>query len=286
MTGDLRTSDAGSGANRRSLAIGLTVALVFAALDQATKQVAESLLELGEFVSLYGEHIGWQLVYNQGGAFGVGAPHWLFLIVTVIVFVVVVRALPRTPSRLTATAYGLLLAGAVGNVIDRLFRAPAPTTQNPADFGGGAVVDFVAWGTFPRFNVADSAITVGFVLLVIALWAEERRATRHDDGGLQAIAAAIGVTPRGPGSARDRDNDGSGDEVGAVPDEGASGSPDEVGAVPDDGDRVASGDVGPMGDGSPGPENAQDADDAEDGGDAEDGDDVEGDERHDAGPSR
>ena len=198
MADDHHPSDAQTRGNRRSLVLGFSVALVFVVLDQVTKEIAESLLELGRFVPLLGEHIGWQLVYNQGGAFGVAAPHWLFLIVTVIVVVVVARALPRTSSRLTATAYGLLLAGAIGNVIDRLFRPSAPDVADAPDFGGGAVVDFVAWGTFPRFNVADSAITVGFVLLVIALWREERRATRHDDGGLQAIASAIGVTPASP----------------------------------------------------------------------------------------
>jgi signal peptidase II len=45
------------------------------------------------------------------------------------------------------------------------------------------VVDFVAWGQWPRFNVADSAISIGFVLLVIALWREERRDREHDEPG-------------------------------------------------------------------------------------------------------
>ena len=275
MTDDFRTSDAATRVSRRSLVIGLAVAVVFAALDQVTKQIAESLLELGEFVSLYGEHIGWQLVYNQGGAFGVGAPHWLFLIVTVIVFVVVVRALPRTSSRLTATAYGLLLAGALGNVIDRLFRAPAPTTQDPADFGGGAVVDFVAWGTFPRFNVADSAITVGFALLVIALWAEERRTTRQDDGGLRAIAAAIGVSHRDPKPPHeDEPTDPPGETDGASED-GAAGPLGEAAGASEDGA------AGPLGEGDGGAVADAETDDEDDPGD----DHLIDDERGD-GPTR
>jgi signal peptidase II len=80
--------------------------------------------------------------------------------------------LPRTSSSWQAAAYGLLLSGAVGNVIDRLVRDGGPDAPS---FGGGEVVDFVAWGSFPRFNVADSAITVGFVLLVLTLWLDERR---------------------------------------------------------------------------------------------------------------
>jgi signal peptidase II len=179
-------TDAPVGARRRSLAIGTVVALVLIVLDQVTKELAESLLEHGRFVPLLGEHIGWQLVYNQGGAFGIPAPHWIFLIVTVLVVAVVVRALPRTRSKVTATAYGMLLAGALGNVIDRIFRDGATDA-----FGGGAVVDFVAWGTFPRFNVADSAITVGFALLVIGLWREERT---HADEARAAEALARGAS--------------------------------------------------------------------------------------------
>ncbi len=137
-------------------------------LDQATKVLAEELLIPGAYVPLLGDGVGWQLVYNPGGAFGLPAPAWLFLVVTAIVAVIVLRALPQTTSLTQAGAYALLLAGALGNVVDRLLRDGGET------FGSGYVVDFVAWGSFPRFNVADASITVGFVLLVLALWIEER----------------------------------------------------------------------------------------------------------------
>jgi signal peptidase II len=151
--------------------VGALVTAAFVVLDQATKELAEAVLEPGVFVPWVGSAVGWQLVYNPGGAFGLPAPAWLFLIVTVIVLVLVMRALPQATSLTAAVAFGLLLAGALGNALDRLFRAGDPD----GSFGGGHVVDFVAWGSFPRFNVADSAITVGFVLLVVALWLEERR---------------------------------------------------------------------------------------------------------------
>jgi signal peptidase II len=198
-------------ARRRSLAIGSIVALVLIVLDQVTKEIAEALLEHGRFVPLLGEHIGWQLVYNQGGAFGIPAPHWIFLIVTVIVVVVVARALPRTRSKVTATAYGMLLAGAVGNVIDRIFREGATDV-----FGGGAVVDFVAWGTFPRFNVADSAITVGFALLVIGLWREERR--HHEEARAAETLAQGASEGTGAGHVTVLASDTEGDDVASVPD--------------------------------------------------------------------
>lgn len=274
MADDRYLSDAPPRGHRRSLALGLSVAAVFVVLDQVTKELAEAFLELGRFIPLLGEHIGWQLVYNQGGAFGVAAPHWIFLVVTVIVVVVVARALPRTASRLTATAYGLLLAGAVGNVIDRLFRPSAPHVGDAPDLGGGAVVDFVAWGTFPRFNVADSAITVGFALLVVALWHEERQATKHDDGGLQAIASAIGVTPASPARPR-TDTDEADDPVadGEVEADTVGGASDETDDDrPSDGeadDRPSDGDADdrPSDErtGERRPDTADDARDADDG---------------------
>jgi signal peptidase II len=152
-----------------AVGVGLSIATALVLLDQLTKQFVEARLVPGRFVPWLGEHVGWQLVYNPGGAFGLAAPHWLFLIVTVGVLVLVARVLPAAPSLAAAVAYGMLLAGAVGNALDRLLR------PGGEGFGTGYVVDFVAWGSFPRFNVADSAITVGFVLLVLAVLAEERR---------------------------------------------------------------------------------------------------------------
>ncbi|MEX2549640.1 MAG: signal peptidase II [Nitriliruptoraceae bacterium] len=156
--------------------IGILTAAVLIVLDQATKALVEAVLTPGRFVAWLSEDIGWQLVYNPGGAFGLPLPPWVFLVVTVGVLVLITRVLPATHTLLTAVAYGMLLAGAVGNALDRLLRSGAD------GFGGGFVVDFVAWGSFPRFNVADSAITVGFVLLLIALLVEERRAEALERG--------------------------------------------------------------------------------------------------------
>ncbi|MEX1178593.1 MAG: signal peptidase II [Nitriliruptor sp.] len=173
------------------------LAAVGVVLDQATKLVAERLLEPGRFVPLVGDAVGWQLIGNPGAAFGLPVPAPIFLVVTALVVVIVVRSLTHTTSLLQASAYGLLLAGAVGNLIDRLVRAGE-------GFLSGEVVDFVAWGSFPRFNVADSLITVGFVLLVIALLLEDRRA-----------AAAEGRAADRDGDAADAGDVRARDGVGA-----------------------------------------------------------------------
>lgn len=144
-------------------------------LDQATKIVAVRLLDLGEMVPVLGDRIGWQLIENPGAAFGLRAPTWVFLVVTVLVVGIVGRSLPHAPTLLQASAYGLLLSGALGNMLDRLFRAED-------GFLSGKVIDFVAWGGFPRFNLADSWITVGFAMLVIALLLEDRRVSRAEQG--------------------------------------------------------------------------------------------------------
>lgn len=159
-----------------ALIVGLSVAVVLIVLDQLTKELAEATLTRGQFVELLGPSIGFELIYNPGGAFGFAAPSVVFLVVTVLVVGLVATSLPRTASLAAALGYGMLLAGALGNAIDRVFRAGSPE----GSFGGGYVVDFVAWGTFPRFNVADSAITVGFVVLAIAVLAEERRERRRE----------------------------------------------------------------------------------------------------------
>lgn len=159
-------------ASRLPVVVGLLVAAGVIVLDQATKVIVEHYLDLGEFVPLFGDAVGWQLVYNPGAAFGVPVPVWVLLVVTLLIVAIVARALPRTDSLLQASAYGLLLAGGLGNGIDRLFRPNR--IGEVTGFFQGDVVDFVAWGSFPRFNVADSAITVGFVLLTVGLWLEER----------------------------------------------------------------------------------------------------------------
>jgi len=105
------------------------------------------------------------LLYNKAGAFGLGGAFVPFLAVAALVLVIaMVLTGSATEKASTAVALGLVLGGAFGNVIDRIFRSPG--------FLRGAVVDFVDVGFWPVFNLADSAITCGCVLLLLAGWSK------------------------------------------------------------------------------------------------------------------
>ena len=130
-------------------------------LDQLTKLWAVRDLADGP-ISVIGDDIGFALTRNTGSAFSLFQAFTpLLAIVAIGVAVLLVRAVRRTRDPLMVVGLSLVLGGALGNLVDRVFRAPG--------FLQGAVVDFVHVGSFPTFNVADSAITIGAVLIVI--WA-------------------------------------------------------------------------------------------------------------------
>jgi signal peptidase II len=136
------------------------LALLTVALDAATKALVVARLEHREHIRLLGGLVTFEVSRNSGAAFSFAqSATVLFTLIAVGVVVVIVRALPRLRSRGWAVTLGLLLGGAVGNLVDRLTRAPG--------IGRGAVVDFIQLPHFATFNVADSAITVGAVLAVL-----------------------------------------------------------------------------------------------------------------------
>ena len=146
----------------------MIIAFVIVVLDVFTKELALALLEPGRFVAWIGANIGWQLVFNPGAAFGLRLPPIVFPIVTLALIVVIGRALAERQHPVAVVAQGLVIGGALGNILDRLVR------PGDGSLVGGYVVDFIAWGTFPRFNVADSAITVGVVLFILTTFLTER----------------------------------------------------------------------------------------------------------------
>jgi signal peptidase II len=97
---------------------------------------------------------------NPGAAFSVGTGSTIvFTLVAVAVVAVILRASRNLKSRGWAVALGLLLGGAIGNLSDRIFRAPAPFR--------GHVVDWIELPHWPVFNVADSGIVIGGILAVL-----------------------------------------------------------------------------------------------------------------------
>ncbi len=113
---------------------------------------------------------------NSGAAFSFAqGATVVFTLVAAAVVVVIIRTASRLRSGAWALTLGLLLGGAVGNLLDRLLRAPGP--------GRGAVVDFIHVPHFAVFNAADSAITVGAVLSVLlSLRGPEVDGTRRSSG--------------------------------------------------------------------------------------------------------
>ncbi len=136
--------------------VGLLIAALWVAADQATKTWAENTLA-GHPDFLFG-HFGFELIYNSGIAFGIasGAPG-IITVFGIVVSAVLVVVLFRTRRPLTTVAAALVLGGALGNVVDRIFR-----------HNGGAVIDFLHSGFWPTFNLADAGVVIGLVLAIIA----------------------------------------------------------------------------------------------------------------------
>ena len=142
---------------------GLAAAIVGGVLvgDLLSKLWAVHRLSDGP-VAVLGDDIGFQLARNSGGAFSLfqGLTPILAIVAGVVAYFLI-RTVRRTHDTVLVVALSLVLGGALGNLIDRVFRAPG--------FLRGAVVDFVHVGSFPTFNVADSAITIGAGLVIV--WA-------------------------------------------------------------------------------------------------------------------
>jgi signal peptidase II len=144
-------------AGRWGLVGAIVVGVV--ALDQATKAWAVSALP-GDPRSIIGTTVELRVARNAGSAFSLFQTVTpLLAVLAVGVALVLVRTMHRTYERTVLVALALVLGGALGNLADRLFRSPG--------WLRGAVVDFIRLDGWPTFNVADAAITIGAVILVV-----------------------------------------------------------------------------------------------------------------------
>ncbi len=143
-----------------------SIALVLIIIDQLSKTWAVSALTDGHVINIVGS-LRFALGFNSGFAFSQGQSLGPFIgIVALVAIALLMRAMLRAHSALAAYGLSGIVAGAIGNVSDRLFRE--------SGFLHGRVVDFIDLQWFPVFNVADSAISVGACLLIIAMVRESR----------------------------------------------------------------------------------------------------------------
>ncbi len=131
------------------------VALVVG-LDQVSKSWAQSRLAGGSQIEVLGP-IKLRLEYNSGFAFSLGSGHpaiiGFFAVVAVVMLVLFARRVKQLPM---LVGIALIAGGALGNVVDRIFR-----------HNGGAVIDFIYSGFWPTFNLADTAVVAGVALIFL-----------------------------------------------------------------------------------------------------------------------
>ncbi len=159
---------------RRALGLALIVAVLALAVDQGSKALAVAQLTPGERMPLAGDLFGLSLVYNPGAAFSFGSgATWIFTIVGLLAAIAVVVFAVRLRGARWGVALGLILGGALGNLVDRLVSPPS--------FGQGHVTDFLAYGNLFVGNVADVFVVAGVGLVCLHLLLSAPRMTADDD---------------------------------------------------------------------------------------------------------
>ncbi|MFF8998541.1 signal peptidase II [Streptomyces achromogenes] len=144
----------------RRIAVLFSVAAFAYALDLISKMLVVARLEGRAPIRVVGDLLELHVIRNPGAAFSFGAAFTvIFSLIAAIVIVVIIRLARKLYSFPWAVALGLLLGGALGNLTDRIFRSPGVFE--------GAVVDFIAPKGFAVFNLADSAIVCGGILIVV-----------------------------------------------------------------------------------------------------------------------
>ncbi len=151
--------------NANFLAAGVVAA------DLLTKRWAAIRFAGGERMAVIGTFLQFEYVENPGAAFSLIRNAGPVLgVIAVLAVIFVERALFKTERLAEALALGAIVGGALGNLMDRIFRGDG--------FLDGRVIDWIRFPNFPTFNIADSAITVGVATLLILSWSRARTADR------------------------------------------------------------------------------------------------------------
>lgn len=156
----------------RASRVSLLMSAVIVLLDQVSKALALRDLADGHIV-----HVIWtmqfNLTYNRGMAFSRGTGIGPIIgVIGLVVVVLLLLSLRRADNALTRVATGLIIGGAVGNILDRLFRG--------SGWMRGAVIDFIDFQWWPVFNVADMAIMIGAATMMVAMLKYNSQINRTD----------------------------------------------------------------------------------------------------------
>ena len=136
-----------------------STALLIVILDQFTKFLVKQNFQLNQSIPIIKNILHLTYITNTGSAFGLfKGLNWFFVFFSVIVIIAIFYYLERIVKneKLLQFAVGLLLGGTIGNLIDRVAY--------------GAVIDFIDFRIWPVFNIADSAVTIGVIILIVLLW--------------------------------------------------------------------------------------------------------------------
>ncbi|WP_290471699.1 signal peptidase II [Leifsonia sp. 71-9] len=156
----------------RALGIAVAVAALGLILDQATKMLAVAQLSPGSRVPIIGDLLSLSLVHNPGAAFSIGSgAAWVFTVIGVLAAAVTIGIAVRLRGIGWGIALGLILGGAIGNLVDRLMKPPS--------FGQGHVTDFIAYGDLFIGNMADVLVVSGVALLCLILIVSSWRPKPH-----------------------------------------------------------------------------------------------------------
>lgn len=159
-----------------SYVLAIVSFFVLIAADQITKYIVISNMTLNSSVEFLPGFMNFWYIHNQGGAWGFLEGHtWILLSLTILIMIICVAMLLKfgIRNKLMFWSVALILSGGTGNMIDRIFR-------------GGKVIDFMHFEfiDFPVFNVADCAIVVGALLLVlyfaVDMYKESKEENRND----------------------------------------------------------------------------------------------------------
>lgn len=147
--------------------IYLFVILFLVGLDQLSKSIIVQTIKLNDYIVVIKDFFNITYVQNRGAGFSIlQGQMTFFYIITVIALIVLTYLLLKSKDKLSKSAYLLMIGGAIGNFIDRIFL--------------GYVVDFLDFYIFgynyPVFNLADSFLTIGVILMIISVLLEKKDA--------------------------------------------------------------------------------------------------------------